>query len=109
MADDFVYSEIKNKNCERKDLNMTWISNQVLLAIDDQLCQMGGSLSSFKEMPQPKELTPEEKVARMFAEEYFDFNAMSEIVSRLQPDLNDGQAHLCEELYQAVHDRKHLL
>jgi hypothetical protein len=30
-----------------------------LLAIDDQLSQMGGSLISFKEMPQPKELTPE--------------------------------------------------
>ena len=104
MADDFVYSEIKKENCARRDLNMTWIFNQVLLAIDDQLSQMGGSLSSFKEMPQPKELTPEEKVARMFAEEYFDFKAMSDIVFKLQPDLNDGQAHLCEELYQAVHD-----
>ena len=28
---------------------------------------------------------------------------MSQIVSKLKPDLNAGQANLCEELYQSVH------
>ena len=103
MSEDFVYSKIKNGEYSRAEVDMTWIFNQVLISIDEQLCQMGGSLSSFTEMPQTKDLTPEEKLARTFSEEYFDPNAMSQIVSKLKPDLNDGQAYLCEELHQAVH------
>ena len=103
MSEDFVYSKIKNGEFTRSEVDMKCIYNQVLISIDDQLGQMGGSLSSFEEMPQPVELTPQEKLARTFAEEYFDTNTMSQIVSKLKPDLNVGQANLCEELYQAVH------
>ena len=103
MSEDFVYSKIKNEHCKRANLNMKTIFNQVLIDIDDQLCEMGGSLSSFKEMPQPKEISAEERLARTFAEEYFDRNDMSDLVGKLKPHLNAGQANLCEELYQAVH------
>ena len=82
---------------------MEWIYNEVLISIDEQLGQMGGSLSNFEEMPQPVELTPEQQLARTFAEEYFDPNSMSQILSKLKPELNDGQSNLCEEIYQSVH------
>jgi hypothetical protein len=103
MSEDFVYSKMKDGEWTRTEVEMKWIYNKVLICIDEQLCQMGGSLSSLKEMPQPLELTPEEKLARTFAEEYFEPHYMSQIVSNLKPDLNVGQANLCEELYQAVH------
>ena len=103
MSDDFIYSEIKNGKCTRAELNMEWIYNEVLICIDEQLGQMGGSLSSFGEMPQPMELSREQQLARTFAEEYFDPNSMSLIASKLRPELNDGQSNLCEEIYQAVH------
>ena len=74
MSEDFVYSKIKNGEFTRSEVDMKCIYNQVLISIDDQLGQMGGSLSSFEEMPQPVELTPQEKLARTFAEEYFDTN-----------------------------------
>ena len=78
IADDLIYSEVKKTGGSRSGLNLNWIFNQVLLEIDDQL-------------------------ARTFAEEYFDSDTMSQIVEDLEPDLNVGQAELCEELYQAVH------
>ena len=103
MSDDLVYSETKRTGTQGGDVDMIWIFNQVLLNLDDQLSQMGTSLSAFQEMPQPKELTQDEKLARTFADEYFDHSTMRSIVEKLQPNLNVGQANLCEELYQAVH------
>ena len=103
MSEDFIYHEIKKGKLSKSQLDMKWISNEVLRNIDQQLCEMGGSLSDHKEMPQPKELTPDEKLARTFAEEYFCPDAMKEVVCNLKPHLNHGQAILCEEIYQAVH------
>ena len=103
MAKDFVYDQIKAGERTRADVDMKWIYNVVLINIDKELGQMGGALSNFQEMPQPKEITPEERLARTFAEEYFDPGTMSKIVASLKPNLNDCQAHLCEKIYQAVH------
>ena len=64
---------------------------------------MGGSLSEHSEMPQPRELSPEEKLRRTFTEENFSRIEMHEIVDSLAHKLNAGQAQLCEDLYQAVH------
>ena len=103
MAEDFVYDQIKSGKRTKADVDMKWIYNVVLINIDKELGQMGGALSNFQEMPQPKEITPEERLARTFAEEYFDPGTMSKIVASLKPNLNDCQAHLCEKIYQAVH------
>ena len=54
------------------------------------------------DMPQPRELTPEERLRRTFAEENFSRLEMAEIVEDLTPKLNVGQAQLFEDLYQAV-------
>ena len=101
MSEDFVHQELKKGKSTKTD--MKWILNEVLIKIDEQLNEMGGSLSEHKEMPQPKELTPEEKLARTFAEEHFSKDDMKKIVEDLRPQLNDGQLHMCEEIYQAVH------
>ena len=101
MAEDIVYKE-KQLGRRKEDLDMNLIYNQLLLDIDEQLCQMGGSLSEHSEMPQHRELTPEERLRRTLAEENFNMTEMTEIVNELSPKLNAGQSQLCDDLYQAV-------
>ena len=103
MAEDIIFNEVRNNGIKLKDIDRDLIYNEVLLGIDDQLLQMGGSLSEHSEMPQPRELSPEEKLRRTFAEENFSRIEMHEIVDSLAHKLNAGQAQLCEDLYQAVH------
>ena len=63
---------------------------------------MGGSLSTFKEMPQPEAISAEERLARTFADELFSKDVQLEIVAKLQPSLNNSQAVMLEEIYEAV-------
>ena len=106
MSEDFIYQEKKARCCEMKDLDIDKIKVKVLRAIDGELRNMGASLSDFTDMPKPPPLTQEEKNAMMFRDELFDTAKQSLIVSKLQPQLNETQAALCEDLYQAVHASK---
>ena len=72
MSDDFIYKEMKEKNCLREDLDMDEITNNVLRAIDNELVQMGASLSDFSDLPTPPPLTENEKVAQVMKEEIFN-------------------------------------
>ena len=103
MAEDFIYKEIKNLHKKWEDIDMDSIFNELLLDIDYQLLQMGGSLTDHTDMPQPRELSAEERLRRTFAEENFSRSEMIDIVERLMPNLNAGQAQICEDIYQAVH------
>ena len=85
---------------------MADIKKKVLRAIDDELRQMGASLTDFPDMPQAPPLSAEEKMAMMLRDEMFDKESQAKIVSQLQPLLNETQAALCEDLYQAVHASK---
>ena len=53
-------------------------------------------------MPQPEEVSAEERLARTLAEELFSREEQMETVERLQPKLNDSQAMMLEEIHQAV-------
>ena len=106
MAEDFVHSEKRKHQCENNELNLDDIKNQVLRSLDDELTQMGGSLSDFPDMPHPPPLTEAEKTAMIFREEMFDRAKQAQIVTNLQPLLNQEQAKLCEDIYQAVHAGK---
>ena len=55
LSDDFVHKEANAQRCPREDVDMDLIKDQVLLAIEDELSQMGGSLSNYNDMPQPKQ------------------------------------------------------
>ena len=100
MAEGIVYKE-KQLGRRKEDLDMNLIYNQLLLDIDEQLRQMGGSLTEHSKMPH-RELTPEERLRRTLAEENFNRKEMTEIVNELSPKLNAGQSQLCDDLYQAV-------
>ena len=63
---------------------------------------MGGSLSDFQDMPQPRTLSPEERLSRTFSEEEFNREEQMNIVERDQPKLNTSQANMLEEVYEAV-------
>ena len=64
---------------------------------------MGGSLSNFEEMPQPSEISPEEKLSRTFSEELFSTEDQKKIVTEDEPKLNKSQQNMVEDIYQAVH------
>ena len=63
---------------------------------------MGGKLSDFQDMPQPRTLSPEERLSRTFSEEQFSREDQLNIVERDQPMLNTSQATMLEEIYEAV-------
>ena len=90
------------RKCSRGEVDWPKIYNKVLSAIDDQLCQMGGSLSNFEEMPKPVAMSLEEKLSRTFEEEQYKREDQMEIVARDQPKLNCSQGTMLEEIYQAV-------
>ena len=92
----------KVKKCSRGQVTWIHIYSKVLQDIDDQLCQMGGSLSRFQEMPQPTPIPSEEKTAKTFAEEIFCREDQLKAVEMNQPKLNTGQAEMLEEIYKAV-------
>ena len=72
MSDDFIYQNAKEDNCLRDRVNDEDILNRVLMDLDEELNQMGGSLGDFQDMPQPKPLSEEQKEARILREELFD-------------------------------------
>ena len=80
MAEDFVYNEVTKGGISRSEIDMDRIYNQLLNEIDGQLIQMGGSLADHKEMPQPVQMAPEERLSRTFAEKYFPRDEMMSIV-----------------------------
>ena len=91
MKDDFVYQALKDSNCTRDGLDDSKIFNLVLLDLDAELSQMGGSLGDFKDMPQPIELSEEEKEARVIKEEMFDITKQERVVETWLPLLNCAQ------------------
>ena len=106
MSEDFIHQEKKERSCDIENIEMADIKKKVLRAIDDELRQMGASLTDFPDMPQAPPLSAEEKMAMMLRDEMFDKESQAKIVSQLQPLLNETQAALCEDLYQAVHASK---
>ena len=78
------------------------VTHCVLRAIDEELGQMGASLSDFPQLPIPPPLSNDESTARVLREEIFDKENQEEMVIQLEPLLNPGQAKLCESIYQAV-------
>ena len=80
MAEDLVYNEVTKGGRSRSEIDMDRIYNQLLNEIDGQLIQMGGSLADHKEMPQPVQMAPEERLSRTFAEKYFPRDEMMSIV-----------------------------
>ena len=64
---------------------------------------MGGSLSAFPEMPQPVYIAESARLAKTFAEEMFCKDNQIKFAELNQPLLNNGQAIMLEEMYQAVH------
>ena len=57
MSDDLIYQSMKDKMSLRDAVDDKKSLNLVLLALDEELNQMGGSLADFKDMPQPVALT----------------------------------------------------
>lgn len=74
--------------------------NQVLLAIQDVLLQMKGSLSNYSDMPQPIELD------RTFRSKKFNKEEQIKIVQLLSPKLNNAKMELCDAVCQTVHAPK---
>ena len=103
MSDDFIYQSMKDKVSLRDAIDDKKIRNLVLLALDKELNQMGGSITDFKDMPQPVALTEEEKEARVIQDELFDSVKQDDFVQIWMPLLNPEQSLLCEEIYTAVH------
>ena len=103
MSDDFIYQNAKEDNCLRDKVNDEDILNRVLMDLDEELNQMGGSLGDFKDMPQPKPLSEEQKEARILREELFDTSKQIRFVNSWMPLLNQDQSLICEEIYQAIH------
>lgn len=85
---------------------MDLIKNQVLLAIEDELSQRGGSLSNYNDMPQPIELPEEGKLTKLFRSERFNKVEQRKIVQLLRPKMNNAQMELCEAICQAGHAPK---
>jgi hypothetical protein len=103
MSDDFIYQSMKDKKCLRDAIDHEKILNLVLLAIDEELSQMGGSLSDFRDMPQPVALSEEEKQARVIQDELYDTSKQNNFLQIWMPLLNPEQSSLCEEIFLAVH------
>ena len=103
MSDDFVYQSMKDKKCLRDAIDYEKILNLVLLAIDEELSQMGGSLSDFRDMPQPVALSEEEKEARVIQDELYDTSKQNNFLQIWMPLLKPEQSSLCEEIFLAAH------
>ena len=103
MSDDFSYESMKDKGSLRDAIDDKKNRNLVQIAIDEELNQMGGSITDFKDMPQPVALTEEEKAARVIQDELYDTSKQNEFVQIWMPLLNPEQSLLCEEIYSAVH------
>ena len=97
---------MKEKMSLRDAIDDKKILNLVLLALDEELNQMGGSITDFKDMPQPIALTEEEKEARVIQDELYDTSKQDDFVQIWMPLLNPEQSLLCEEIYTAVHSPK---
>ena len=106
LSDDFLLHEATAQNCPTDAIDTAFIHNQVLLAIDDELAQMGSRLSNHNDMPQPTPLTEQEKLTQIFRSEKFNITQQEEIVQLLAPKLNDEQMALFEAVYLAVHTPK---
>ena len=103
MKDDFIFQAMKDGISTRDEIDDKKIFNLLLLALDEELSQMGGSLSDFEDMPQPVELSMEEKEARVIQEEMFDMSKQDDFVQTWVPLLNLAQSKIFEEIYSAVH------
>ena len=103
MSDDFVYHTMKVFKCTRDDVDDDNIRNQVLIALDEELSEMGGSIKDFPDMPQPVALSEEERQARLIQEEHYDISQPVNIVNTMTPLMNTEQSTLCESIYEAVH------
>ena len=103
MSDDFVYHTVKVFKCTRDDVDDDNIRNQVLIALDEELSEMGGSIKDFPDMPQPVALSEEERQARLIQEEHYDISQPVNIVNTMTPLMNTEQSTLCESIYEAVH------
>ena len=103
MSDDFIFQSMKDKKCTRDAIDEKKILNSVLLAIDEELSQMGGSLADFQDMPQPVALSEEEKEARVIQDELYDTFKQNVFLQAWMPLLNTAQCSLFEEIYLAVH------
>ena len=103
MSDDFIYQLMKDRNCTREEIDEGKILNKVLLALDQELSQMGGSLRDFEDLPQPAELSQEEKEARVIRDEMFNISKQETFVKTWRPLLNDGQLRIYEEVLSAIY------
>ena len=103
MSDDFIFQSMKDRNCTREEINDRNIFNKVLLSLDQELSQMGGSLREFEDLPQPTELSQEEKEARVIQDEMYDISKQDNFVKTWKPLLNDGQLKIFEEVLSAVY------
>ena len=106
LSDDFVYEVTSAQQCPRDDIDMDLITNQVLLAIEDELSQMGGSLSKYNDMPQPRQLTEQEKLTKVYRSETFNKDEQIQIVQLLSPQMNNKQLEICQAVYKAAHAQK---
>ena len=103
MSDDFIFQIIKDQNCTRDLVDEKTVMNFVLLALDQELRQMGCSITDFKDMPQPVALSEEEKEARIIQDELYKTSKQNAFVQIWMPLLNTTQSNICEEVYKAVH------
>jgi hypothetical protein len=103
MSDDFIYQTMKNSKCSRDTVDDEKIKNQVLLALDEELSEMGGSIKDFPDMPQPVALTEEEREARIIQEEHYDISQQMDFLDTMIPLLTTEQSTLCDNIYEAVH------
>ena len=103
MSEDFIYQNKKEGNHLREEVDDKDILNKVLVALDEELNQMGGSLRDFHDMPQPKPLSEEEKEARILRDEIFDTLKQINFVKNWMPLLNQDQTSIFGEIYQAIH------
>ena len=103
MSDDFIHQMKKQLDCERDDVDEKKILNLVLVSLDEELRQMGGSIMEFNELPHPVPLSEEEKEAQVLKEEIYETSKQVNIVKTWGPLLNSGQRIFYEEIYTAVH------
>ena len=103
MKEDFIFQHTKENNCPSESIDGDKMLNLVLLALDEELSQMGASLADFKDMPQPVPLSEEEKEARVITEELYEHSRQNNFVQTWMPLLNSAQSLFCEEIYSAVH------
>ena len=103
MSDDFIYQTMRTSKCSRDTVDDDKIKNQVLLALDEELSEMGGSIKDFPDMPQPVALTEEEREARIIQEEHYDISQQMDFLDTMIPLLTTEQSTLCDNIYEAVH------